>query len=218
MSENDEIIPVEKSVGNGNAHIFYCAFHESRRYYGTCCHLIESAKAGRLEGDEQSCSSAIRRGEGVCEALRMRREELEKGQAIYFVERLGTPDRPRVPATERSTRTLGGSASYQRGWARVGGEAQASRPPAPMPKPAASRPAAKSADDILDVNYGDAINKAIASSSIPVEDKSQLSNNKFEQMRDIARRQFKDDPTRLEATLKKIDFAEQQTVKQKGVA
>jgi hypothetical protein len=110
--------PIERSERNDNAHIFWCGYHEQRRYYRTCLYFIDRAKSGDYKAespDEQSCANAIKRGCSVCPALAMRREEIEQNQSLYYVQRQGTLDRPRK--LESEIRIDRHSPSYRRGFA-----------------------------------------------------------------------------------------------------
>lgn len=82
-------IPIEASAdGKRNAFHVQCSVVGHNRPYAMCLHLCDERKDGRLEIMYAECSAAI--GRKTCPALAMRREEREKGRAIYFIERVRT--------------------------------------------------------------------------------------------------------------------------------
>ena len=81
------IMPVEASEdGKRNAYAHCCPVVGHFRHYAVCLHLNKQRKDGRLEVLYADCSAAI--GKKRCPATDMRKEELEAGKAIYFVERI----------------------------------------------------------------------------------------------------------------------------------
>lgn len=81
-----ENLPIELSAdGKRNAYSHPCTIMGYRANFAVCLHLIAKRKEGRLSAIYADCSAAI--GKKACPALKMRKEELDKGQAIYFVER-----------------------------------------------------------------------------------------------------------------------------------
>lgn len=69
-----------------NAYSFACSVVGYRPNFSVCLHLMTKRKEGRLDVNYATCSAAI--GNKTCPAIKMRKEELDKGQAIYFVERI----------------------------------------------------------------------------------------------------------------------------------
>jgi hypothetical protein len=72
--------------GKRNAYSFACSVVGYRPNFSVCLHLMTQRKLGRLNVNYATCSAAI--GNKTCPAIKMRKEELDKGQAIYFVERV----------------------------------------------------------------------------------------------------------------------------------
>jgi hypothetical protein len=121
MTDTQELA-AEASARRDNAHIFFCDFHQQRRYYTVCLHLIEATRVGRLDDqktDETSCTNAICRGH--CEAVKMREAELSENRALYFKQRLGSAERPLKDSIDYQSR-FGSSKTrgYKLGWNRVG--------------------------------------------------------------------------------------------------
>lgn len=82
-----EILPSELSKdGKRNAYSHHCDKVQAQKNYAVCLHLIGLRRYGALPTIYSDCSAAI--GNKACPAIKMRREETENGQAIYFVERL----------------------------------------------------------------------------------------------------------------------------------
>lgn len=82
----EQINGIEASAdGKRNAYNFPCPVMGYRSNFAVCLNLIAKRKEGRLQAIYADCSAAI--GNKRCPALGMRKEELEKGQAIYFEER-----------------------------------------------------------------------------------------------------------------------------------
>ncbi len=81
-----EPLPVAASAdGQRNAFIHSCDVLKQRRHYAVCLHLCDERKKGRLDIVYSDCSSLI--GKKTCPALKMRKEEMDAGHAIYFEER-----------------------------------------------------------------------------------------------------------------------------------
>jgi len=84
--EDAEIYPVEKSASGENAYYLEnCEVVGHRPAYCACLRKVEDRKKGRLATAHSDCSAAI--GKKQCAAQRMKKEELVKGQAIYFISR-----------------------------------------------------------------------------------------------------------------------------------
>lgn len=80
--------PIEASAdGKRNAFSHACAAVQHTKSYAVCLHLIDKVKTkGSLPLTYSDCEKAIE-GTG-CPARKMRAQEIEKGHAIYFVERI----------------------------------------------------------------------------------------------------------------------------------
>lgn len=84
--------------GKRNSYFVHCRVHQQSRPYAMCLHHADRVAGGgtsQLYGD---CDRAI--SGGTCQALAMHREELEKGQVIYFVERQKLPLAESAPEGE----------------------------------------------------------------------------------------------------------------------
>jgi hypothetical protein len=80
------ILPVDVSADSKrNAHCFDCHLVEQRMHYVVCLDRIKKEKSDNLSRSLAVCSRAI--GRGDCPAVIMQKEEIAKGQAIYFVDR-----------------------------------------------------------------------------------------------------------------------------------
>lgn len=71
--------------GKRNAYALHCDKTGQRRNYAVCLHLCAERKKGRLSVTYSDCSASI--GKKECPALKMRKQEIEAGHAIYFEER-----------------------------------------------------------------------------------------------------------------------------------
>lgn len=69
-----------------NAYSHHCDKVSAQKNYSVCLHLMAERKKGALPIIYSECSAAI--GNKSCPAIKMRKEEAEKGQAIYFIERI----------------------------------------------------------------------------------------------------------------------------------
>lgn len=87
MTETAPEFGIELSAdGKRNAHHHICLHTGNRPAYAVCLHLCSERKKGRLREIYSECSAVI--GKGECVALKMRKEEIEAGRAIYFEERV----------------------------------------------------------------------------------------------------------------------------------
>lgn len=79
-------LPIELSAdGKRNAFVHHCAILNQRRSYAVCLHLCGERKKGRLDVTYSDCSTQI--GKKLCPALKMRKQEVEAGHALFFEER-----------------------------------------------------------------------------------------------------------------------------------
>ena len=84
--EDIEIYPAEASEQGCNS--FYldnCEHVGHRPAYAACLKKVAERKNGRLDTQYSDCSAAI--GRKDCRAMKMRKEELAEGRAIYFINR-----------------------------------------------------------------------------------------------------------------------------------
>ena len=136
MSEQKE--PTSASAdGKRNAYYVDCNAICEKRPYAVCLHLIERRKAGPLHDIYRDCSAHI--GQKRCPAIAMRRQEVEKGVAIFFVER----------NKSLVTTVVEGAKAFV-------GKVVESVKPAPTPKKVS-----RAAPFIAATDYAAAINKAI---------------------------------------------------------
>lgn len=83
---DDETYPLEASASGDNAfYIPHGCECSPRPAYASCLAKCAARKKGRLDERYSDCSAAI--GGKRCPALVMRKEEIDKGQALYFVSR-----------------------------------------------------------------------------------------------------------------------------------
>lgn len=81
------VMPIEASADTKrNSYCFGCQVLEQQPHYALCLHKLALRKQGRLKEDWQGCSTAI--GKKTCPAIDMREREVEKGRALYFIERV----------------------------------------------------------------------------------------------------------------------------------
>lgn len=81
-----QAFPVDASRGGDNA--FYlpqCSTVQHRPGYCMCLKLIEDRKDGRLSATYAACSAAI--GNKTCPALKLRKQEVTTGNALFYVPR-----------------------------------------------------------------------------------------------------------------------------------
>lgn len=83
---DDETYPVTASASGRNAYHFRCEAVGHCAPYASCLKKIEDRKQGRLETIYATCSAEI--GRRDCPAQAMRKEELAKGTAIYYLDRV----------------------------------------------------------------------------------------------------------------------------------
>jgi hypothetical protein len=84
--EDIEIYPVDASKQGGNAcYVDTCQVVGSRPAYAACLSRIQLRADGKSLPSQPECATAINRGE--CPAQAMRKEEIDAGQAIYFINR-----------------------------------------------------------------------------------------------------------------------------------
>ncbi len=160
-----EKIPVGMSAGGDNAYYLDCPVLEQKKAYAVCVHLGARYNEGNFkqEGDLYGeCFTAIKRGR--CPARDMRREEIEKGEALYYIPRPNVE----IPVEKINKSSLG----YARGWNLAASNNSKlpnlpvgmGRPSVERPAPVKARPAVPQPDPTpapISASYADAINAAI---------------------------------------------------------
>ena len=146
---NEELM---KSANGKNKHTFHCRYLTQTRYYCTCAHLSDAYIDGRLKSEiHTDCAYAM--DSGKCKGIEMRREEIEKGESIYFVER----DNVNITKIDKS------SESYKIGWNKVGSSLSKSvsddlhTKPREVFNPTVIKPK----KDRTNITHADAINEAV---------------------------------------------------------
>jgi hypothetical protein len=113
-----EVRPPQASRAGRNRYYHECKKVGAKRHYGICLFTIEAFERGQ-KLNEEPCVKAIR--SKTCPALKMRQEELDAGQSIYYAE----PDpskavNPDAARRERHSVSVNhNSSSYRRGFAGV---------------------------------------------------------------------------------------------------
>jgi hypothetical protein len=77
-------VSLKSSAMANNMQELDCDTRESKVKYMICLNILKALKEKRLSGFE-SCVVKIKKGD--CPALKMRKEEIEKGEPIYFQPR-----------------------------------------------------------------------------------------------------------------------------------
>jgi hypothetical protein len=78
--------PPELSAdGKRNAYYHNCKVIGGDQNFAVCLNKVEKRKAGALPAIYADCSAAI--GKKACPAIAMRKQELQEGKAIFFLER-----------------------------------------------------------------------------------------------------------------------------------
>lgn len=151
-TENDKL-PLELSKDSKrNAFAHRCEKVAAYKNYAVCLHLMNERKNGALPVIYSECSASI--GNKTCPAIKMRKEEAEKGHAIYFLERV------------RSEATYTNPEDFKP--VTVSDYKRKRKSPVTKEEPASARP--KSAADMFlsgGAGIQDAINEAIKDESKP---------------------------------------------------
>lgn len=117
MEENQEVKPgPERSRQVDNCHYIWCDWHEQRRSYRVCLTLLDDAAHLMEDQDDRSCGRAMCRN--ACPAVGLLREETEKGESLYYLQRQGSAERPRRQEDEPAFSAFGNR--YKAGWVSVG--------------------------------------------------------------------------------------------------
>lgn len=148
--EDIEIYPVEASAqGHNSYYLANCEHVGHRPAYCACLKKVAERKNGRLDTQYSECSAAI--GKKECVAMKMRKEEIAEGRALYFINRKKLQSFQQYQTEMEQQRFSSMSFSKDK-------KPQAKRPSI---EPAAP----KKPQHFLDVqtgSYADAINAAIA--------------------------------------------------------
>ncbi|MBE0438019.1 MAG: hypothetical protein IBX56_19750 [Methylomicrobium sp.] len=120
MSEQqDEKYPLELSLKGSNTIYVGCEFRSCRQNYAICLNIIKAVKEKRRKPEEECCSEIKR---GICPALKMRKEEVEAGYALYYKPRAPAPVIEKKGNTSffSNSNFSKSDPSYQRGWNHAG--------------------------------------------------------------------------------------------------
>lgn len=146
MSE-EIIYPVDMSKAGKNAYYHHCNQRGQSVSFAVCLHTIAAIDENRVKEDQFiDCQVACKNG--LCEARRMRRQELDAGHALFYKERTNinpANTRSEKEAQEKALCASSGkydltSASFARGWNQVGSSTRSSEsaPAKPVRKPVAA--------------------------------------------------------------------------------
>lgn len=146
----DKTISVEASLdGKRNAFHHRCNAVGHSRPYAVCLNLCAKRKKGALSTSYSECSAII--GKKECPALRMRKEEIAAGYAIYFIERITVSQ-----------------GFVERAKEFVGRVVSAVVPAAPAkPNPVTLKKSSSIIDRIDDTNYTKVITTAVKPADVP---------------------------------------------------
>lgn len=163
----------EASQSGKNAFYHFCHNRQQQVSYAVCLHTIDAIDRGIMAKDQfTDCQRGYHRGD--CYAAKMKKEEADAGQALYFL--------PRIVHGAKAVVSEGGAVStgkydmndpsYARGWAIGGGKGEirgekkvkAKVKPTPPPKPKSNYVEATMADVVNAIASDD---KAKAASSQP---------------------------------------------------
>lgn len=140
--------PIEASESGQNAHYCdHCNHAGHKPSYAACLHKIKLRKSGRLNTIWSDCSAAI--GRKDCQALAMRKQEIDAGKALFFI------DRAKLLEVARLNASVTGS--------RYGEN--------PLPLPSAKRSPPVDDTDSSGSSYAAAINKAIRKEIVASKEK-----------------------------------------------
>ena len=131
-----EVRPPQASRAGRNRYYHECKKVGAKRHYGICLFTIEAFERGQ-KLNEEPCVKAIR--SKTCPALKMRQEELDAGQSIYYAEpdpaKAVNPDAARRERHSVSVNRHG--SSYQRGFTGVTPKVTSAPTQITTPKPKA---------------------------------------------------------------------------------
>ena len=181
-----EEYPVEFSAGGINAYAIPCEIMSFRPGYCVCVNKLDAYKRGRRDFLPE-CVTAI--GNGTCDAIAMRNEEIKAGKAIYFVHReklLAFQNKTeyqgsgRYSALESLKKKLFGSMTTA-----VSEPAQSSLS---VKSPVSKSAVSKSAMPAIDTGgYADAINSALTEKT-PLQPEVKVEAKPGESLLEMARR------------------------------
>ncbi|QNK01644.1 hypothetical protein [Dyella telluris] len=81
---NEDKLPMGESRSGSNGYYFWCDQYSGRSNYAVCLHTIEAVLEKR-PNLRTSCQDAI--CSRTCPAIKMRKEEMQVGHALYFRDR-----------------------------------------------------------------------------------------------------------------------------------
>lgn len=143
-----EKLPLDAALKVTNVHLLLCPPRSLGVFYGNCLGLHDAWNNGaELKGDAGHCSSAFKCG--TCPAQKLRRQEIEAGETLYYTEGTGVISAP--PGFRMPKQATPG---YARGWMapeRAGIVRESSYTPkphnAPRARPAPAIAPSKTTDD-----------------------------------------------------------------------
>lgn len=114
MQNENDIYPLEFSLKGNNTIYVNCEHRGCQQNYAICCNILKAREEGRRKS-EDACSREI--DKNICEAKKMRAEEISAGHAIYYKPRQVAPPIQPVERQEKgsSYKIDYQSSSYRRG-------------------------------------------------------------------------------------------------------
>ena len=100
LAQQIPVLDITLSLSGKNTHTLGCEITGQQRHYCVCLHHHKQYERGLLGEAHNDCRSAY--ANNVCPALKMRQEELNKGESIYFSERLFKNQSVKVDRTSNS--------------------------------------------------------------------------------------------------------------------
>ena len=160
--------PVEASGWGKNSYYHHCDIHGWQVNFAVCVTLLKRAEEGNTSslGTYTHCIDKIKRGE--CPAVKMRQQEIEAGEALYYLPRLKVKQSAHAPRMKRYESSSSMNTSTQKRLDTFerklrGEEVQSYQPAAPKLKPKKSAPA----DQPLVMDMGQMVNDMMKESSKP---------------------------------------------------
>jgi hypothetical protein len=154
-----EHIPLDESISFKNIFYHSCEFRGIRVSYKVCLHTLDAYDEGRL-GKKAFVDCQKAACKGICPARKMRQEEIDKGEAIYYEHYEPSKPAPSLNTLEReSSHVSRSSQSYQRGYA--GRKSEVSTERATSPKVAVKPKSDFEKGMNSSGNYADVINETV---------------------------------------------------------
>lgn len=181
-------LPPEASRAGKNKYYHQCNAVGTSRHYGICLFTIEAFERGQ-ELMETPCVEAMK--SGACPAMKMREEERQAGEALYFKE--PDPEKAVNPVAAQNERNSVSKnhPSYQRGYSGAvwGGEesknkAKAKTPPKPVPKQ-------RNPEEMIEFDSSKIVNSLINTPDTPHRGLGELKDEMLEVSRPAALRRKK---------------------------